>query len=214
MLEQQQTLLEKMNPYGMRVSFPRHNLIYSPDDAAQFFFFVFSGQVSLYLLSRSGRVLTLQIVGPGHPFGHSVLAGSETYDTFAEALTPVQVLELSRQTLLDLIATQPPSTTMLVDALEHYTLAVSRRLDELAFKSVPARLASVLLDMADTSTSDGQPLRIPHRTHQQLAEMINAYRETVTKVIKQFRSDRLLDFDRKGITLLNTSRLRELATRG
>jgi hypothetical protein len=41
--------------------------------------------------------------------------------------------------------------------------------------------------------------------------MTNAYRETVTKVIKKFRTDRLVDIDRSGITLLNTSRLRELA---
>ncbi|NCC37472.1 MAG: helix-turn-helix domain-containing protein, partial [Chloroflexia bacterium] len=47
--------------------------------------------------------------------------------------------------------------------------------------------------------------------HQQLAEMINAYRETVTKVINQFRDAHLLDIDRSGITLLNLSRLRELS---
>jgi CRP-like cAMP-binding protein len=52
---------------------------------------------------------------------------------------------------------------------------------------------------------------VPRRTHQQLAEMINAYRETVTKVINQFRDARLLDIDRSGITLLNPSRLRELS---
>jgi CRP-like cAMP-binding protein len=53
--------------------------------------------------------------------------------------------------------------------------------------------------------------RLPRRTHRQLAEMINAYRETVTKVINQFRDARLLDIDHSGITLLNPSRLRELS---
>ncbi len=54
-------------------------------------------------------------------------------------------------------------------------------------------------------------MRLPRHTHQQLAEMINAYRETVTKVINQFRAARLLDMDRSGITLLNLSRLREIS---
>jgi len=100
----------------------------------------------------------------------------------------------------------------LIDQLGQHRLAVSRRIDEVAFKSVPARLASVLLEMSETQPSAGPPQqRVPRRTHQQLAEMINAYRETVTKVINQFRDARLLDVDRSGITLLNPSRLRELS---
>jgi CRP-like cAMP-binding protein len=90
-------------------------------------------------------------------------------------------------------------------------LRVSRRLDEVAFKSVSARLASLLLDMADAASEGQLQLRLPRRTHQQLADMINSYRETVTKVINQFRAANLLDIDQTGITLLNLSRLRELA---
>ena len=41
--------------------------------------------------------------------------------------------------------------------------------------------------------------------------MINAYRETVTKVLNQFRDARLLEIDRTTITLVNLARLRELA---
>ncbi|MEO7909836.1 MAG: helix-turn-helix domain-containing protein, partial [Roseiflexaceae bacterium] len=75
---------------------------------------------------------------------------------------------------------------------------------------VPARLASLLLDMA--KSHDGpQSSRLPRRSHRQLAEMINAYRETVTKVINQFRAARLLEIDRSFITLVNPRGLEELA---
>ena len=99
-----------------------------------------------------------------------------------------------------------------LELLGQHRLTVSRRIDEVAFKSVPARLASVLLEMSADQPAGTQPeQRVPRRTHQQLAEMINAYRETVTKVINQFRDARLLDIDHSGITLLNPSRLRELS---
>jgi DNA-binding transcriptional regulator YhcF (GntR family) len=52
---------------------------------------------------------------------------------------------------------------------------------------------------------------VPRHSHRQLAEMINAYRETVTKVINQFRDARLLEIDRSSITLVNVRRLEELA---
>jgi CRP-like cAMP-binding protein len=66
--------------------------------------------------------------------------------------------------------------------------------------------------MAGASLSNGlQPARLPRRSHRQLAEMVNAYRETVTKIINQFRAARLLEIDQASITLLNRSRLEELA---
>jgi CRP-like cAMP-binding protein len=203
-------LWEQLRVHGADKFFARNTLIYTPDEFAESLYLLQSGQVNLYMISTGGRILTLQVLEQNHLFGHSVLAGNPTYDTFAETITPVRATVISREGVLRALHDNPALGLVLVEIVEQYLLAASRRLDELAFKSVPARLASVLLDMAD-ATASGQTPRLPRRTHQQLADMTNAYRATVTKVIKQFRSDRLLDIDRSGITLLNTSRLRELA---
>lgn len=206
----EQKLWELIEPYGSVQSFQRHNMIYNPNQPAQALYFLQSGQVSLQLLSSSGRVLTLRVIDAGEIFGHSMLMGSPTYDSFAEVTRPANILMLSQNAVQQALADLPALGLMLLETVGKYRLAISRRLDEVAFKSVPARLASLLLDMAE-GVSEGQPLRLPRRTHQQLAEMINAYRETVTKVINQFRAAQLLDIDRSGITLLNLSGLRELA---
>ncbi|NJP04696.1 MAG: Crp/Fnr family transcriptional regulator [Chloroflexaceae bacterium] len=196
--------------YGVERVFHHDCLIYTPNQSADTLYLLQSGQVSLYLLSSGGRVLTLQVVDAGQLFGHSVLAQSQMYDTFAEAVKAVQVVAVNREAMIAALEDRPQMALTLIETLGQYRLRVSRRLDEVAFKSVPARLASLLLDMA-ASYADGQPSRLPHRTHQQLADMINAYRETVTKVINQFRAAHILDIDRSGITLLNLNRLRELA---
>jgi CRP-like cAMP-binding protein len=144
-------------------------------------------------------------------FGYCTLTGDEGYNTFAEVIRPVQAVALPRERVLHAMHEHPPVGMLLLEALGRYRMRVSRRLDEVAFKSVSARLASLLLDMADVASEGQLQLRLPRRTHQQLAEMINAYRETVTKVINQFRAANLLDIDQTGITLLNLTRLRELA---
>ncbi len=207
---QQRLLWERLEPHGVLHTFRRHAIIYTPSHAAQTFYLLRSGQVSLQMLSAGGRVLTLKVIEPGQVFGHSVLARSPNYDTFAEALKSVRALAVPYSAVAQALHAHPDLSLTLIEMLGEHRLTVSRRLDEVAFKSVPARLASLLLDMADPS-SDAQQSRVPRRTHQQLAEMINAYRETVTKVINQFRAAHLLDIDRSGITLLNLSRLRELA---
>lgn len=207
---QQHMLWKQLEPYSTSLSFQRYSFIYTPGQPAQSLYLLVSGQVGLQMLSSSGRVLTLQVVEPGQMFGHSMLANSPSYDTYAEAIKTVHTLAIPRAGVLQALAEHPPLGIAFIEILGRYRLTVSRRLDEVAFKSVPARLASLLLDMADTYTGETQS-RLPRRTHQQLADMINAYRETVTKVINQFRAARLLDMDRSGITLLNMARLRELA---
>ena len=203
---------ERLESLGASHAFRRHSLIYTPNQPAHTLYMLRAGQVSLQLTSAGGRALVIQVVEPGHIFGHSVLASDATYDTFAESLKPVRAVAVPRDGVFAALRERPALASALVDTLGQHQHNVSRRLDEVAFKSVPARLASVLLDMAESSSESTPALsRVPRRTHQQLGEMINAYRETVTKVINQFREARLLDIDRSGITLLNLNRLRELA---
>ncbi|NWF79126.1 MAG: Crp/Fnr family transcriptional regulator [Chloroflexi bacterium] len=208
----QQRLWSVLEPLGSPQAFRRHSAIYTPGQPAQALFLLQMGQVGLQMLSSEGRVLTVKVVEPGQIFGHSALDGGERYDTYAEALQPARVVAVPRAAVLQAVQREPGLGTALIELLGQHRLTVSRRLDEVAFKSVPARLASVLLEMSQDQASGPKPQqRVPRRTHQQLAEMINAYRETVTKVINQFRDARLLDVDRSGITLLNPSRLRELS---
>jgi CRP/FNR family cyclic AMP-dependent transcriptional regulator len=184
--------------------------LYTPAQPAADMLLLRGGQVALYLLSSEARTLTLRIIEAGHLFGHVSVADGGDYDTFAEALTPVRFSRIPREAALQQIEQEPQLGLDLLEDLGRHRLALSRRLDEVAFKSVPARLASVLLDLAQPQGND-PTIQLPRRSHRQLAEMINAYRETVTKVINQFRSARLLEIDRSTITLLNRPGLEELA---
>jgi CRP/FNR family transcriptional regulator, cyclic AMP receptor protein len=189
---------------------PRGAVIYAADQPARELLLLRSGQVALYLLSPESRPLTLRVLESGQIFGHVAVGDGGSYDTFAEALTAVRFSRIPRDEALQLIERDTALALPLLEDMGRHRLAISRRLDEVAFKSVPARLASLLLDMAQPE--GGSPTaRLPRRSHRQLAEMINAYRETVTKVIKQFRAARLLEIDRSTITLLNRPGLEELA---
>jgi len=149
------------------------------------------------------------MVEPGQIFAHVALS-DETYDAYAEALSDVRVQRIEREAIHSAIAENPALGLSLLEELGRYRKVVSERLDEVAFKSVPARLASLLLDMAQRHGGP-QAASVPRHSHRQLAEMINAYRETVTKVINQFRAARLLEIDTSTITLLNLRGLEELA---
>lgn len=192
------------------VGYPRGHFIYSPDRPAEELHLLTAGQVALHLMSDESRALTLRVIEPGQLFGQIALGGDGAYDTFAEALTPVSAYAIPRDEALAQIERDPALGLALLEDLSRHHQAISHVFDEVAFKSVPARLATLLLDMAQSQGS-AQPSRLPRRSHRQFAERINAYRETVTKVINQFRAARLLEIDRSFITLLNPRGLEELA---
>ncbi|MEN9934727.1 MAG: hypothetical protein RLZZ387_1306 [Chloroflexota bacterium] len=188
----------------------RGSVIYSPDQPADHVFLVASGQVGLYLRSPEGRPLTVRLVEAGSLLGHVAVADGGNYDTYAEATTQAQLYRVEAETVPALVEREPTLGLALLADLGRYRAAVSERIDEVSFKSVPARLASLLLDMA--RRHDGpHAAQVPRHSHRQLAEMINAYRETVTKVLNQFRDARLLEIERHTIQLLNLRRLEELA---
>ncbi len=169
------------------VGYPRGSIIYTPQQPAGELMLLSSGQ-----------------------FGQIALAEAGPYDTFAEALAPVTAYRIPRGDALSLIERDPALGLALLEDLARHRQAVSHLFDEVAFKSVPARLATLLLDMAQSDGS-AEPSRLPHRSHRQLGERINAYRETVTRVINRFRAARLLEIDRSFITLINPRGLEELA---
>ncbi len=75
-----------------------------------------------------------------------------------------------------------------------------------AFKSVPARLAGALLRLVETSPN--QPL---HVSHQELADMIAAHRETVTLALDELQTRGLVKLGRRSIEVLDQGALEKLA---
>jgi CRP-like cAMP-binding protein len=78
------------------------------------------------------------------------------------------------------------------------------KLEDLAFKSIPVRLAALLQDLAGESNSGDT---IEGYTHQDLAEMLGTYRETATQTLNEFKSHGWVEIGRKRIRIVDPSAL-------
>jgi CRP-like cAMP-binding protein len=200
---------------AQRRSFSRKDMLARVGDPANALYLLEQGRVRLFSRSPQGRNLTLSIVEPGDIFGEHVLFPNQNWVSDAQALSDGALYAIPRHKLEPLLEQNPSLVLQIMENLGQRLQAVERRLGDLVFKSVPERLAALLLDLVGPKARQSDsPTRVPNRyTHLQLAEMINTHRETVTKVFNRFRDDRLLDFDRRGIVLLDMERLREMALR-
>jgi CRP-like cAMP-binding protein len=191
--------------------YPAGHLFYAPDDEGDQIYFLRRGRLRIYKLSLEGRALTLLILEPIAVFGEMALAEEWRHDSFAEAMTDCEVGQLSRPDLRRILADYPPVAMRLMTVMTTRLRAMERKLADIAFKSVPQRLATVLLSLAAPQPSgDSSPPVVVRYTHQQLAEMIGSYRETVTKTIGEFREAGLIRVDGEVIALIDQARLRAL----
>jgi len=182
-------------------------IFYMPEDTSEVLFLLKEGQVQLYRISPDGKKLVIGTVGPGAIFGEMALIGQGMHNTFAEATEDCVLLVMSRQDVERLLVTKPKVALRIFEELGSRLKDTEARLEEIAFKGIPARLASFLLQTADEQGTD----TVTGLTHQDLGEQIGTYRETTTQTLNTFKADGLIDIGRKRITILDRPGLERIA---
>ncbi|MEZ4618901.1 MAG: Crp/Fnr family transcriptional regulator [Caldilineaceae bacterium] len=164
------------------------------------------GRVQLYRISPEGKKLVITTLGPHTLFGEMALLGTKLHNTFAEAIEDCLICVMSRTDLERLILGKPQVALRILDVTGK-RLRSEERLENMAFKGIPARLASLLLRLSEEQNSD----TINGLTHQDLAESVGTYRETATQVLNDLKSEGYIDIGRKRIELLDRDGLEAVA---
>jgi len=186
---------------------PKGRVFYQPEEMGEVLFIIKKGQVQLYRISPEGKKLVISTLGPGTLFGEMALLGQQMHNTFAEAVEDCQICVMSRTDLERLILNKPQVALRVLEVTGKRLREAETRLEDLAFKGIPARLASLLLRLSEergTRTITGL-------THQNLAETVGTYRETATLVLNDLKAQGLIDIGRKRITILDPERLQAVA---
>ena len=185
----------------------RGRIFYMPEDTSEVLFLLKEGRVQLYRISPDGKKLVIGTIGPGAIFGEMALIGQGMHNTFAEATEECVLLVMSREDVEHLLVTKPKVALRIFEELGSRLKETESRLEEIAFKGIPARLASFLLQLADEQGDD----TITGMTHQDLGEQIGTYRETTTQTLNIFKADGLIDIGRKRIIILDREGLERVA---
>ena len=202
--DRDRTELERMTTL---TNVPRGRVFYQPEDVSEVLFLVKQGQVQLYRISPEGKKLVIATLGTGAIFGEMALLGQQMHNAFAEAIEDSVILVMSRADLERLILNKPILGLRMLEITGRRLSDAESRLEDMAFKGIPARLASLLLRLAAERDTD----EITGLTHQDLAETIGTYRETATQVLNDMKMAGIIEIGRKRITILDRARLLELA---
>ncbi len=179
-------------------------VIYRQDDRAQGLFLLKTGRVRLSRITAGGKKLDLAILEPGTFFGEMPLLGERMRNTYAEAAEDCLLCVMSQHDIERLVLTKPEVGLRMIAVLSRRLAESEARLEDLAYRSVSARLASVLLRLGQGGNL------VEGITHEELGDMVGAYRETVTKTLNEFQSAGYVKLGRRRVQVLDPAGLSTL----
>lgn len=189
-------------------------IFYEPQKYSQeILFLIKQGRVRLFHLSADGKTFTTAMLEAGTFFGEMLLVGQRLDGNYAEAATSCLICPISLQNVVDYFLTDRRIAFRIMETLGRRLFDAEQRLADFAFKQIPARLASLLLQTAAKNQAASNAARAPllpvvALTHEELAQMLGAHRETVTRVLNEMRQANIIELRRGQITLLDLEKLK------
>ena len=185
---------------------PASTVLFIEEQAPDSILYLLTGQVKLSMNSCAGRRQILGIANPGETLGLASALSGSPYDITAETLSPCRIAKINRENFIEFLARNPSAYKNLarelcLDCARACELV--RRLGLAA--TAPAKLARLLLEWCAVGNTTARGTRLLcSLTHGEIGECIGVSRETVTRILSDFKCQELLES--RGSTLIISDR--------
>lgn len=176
-------------------------------------FVLCNGRVKLSTSSIDGKTLIVRIADPGEVLGLPATITGKPYELTADAVEPVQANFISRTDFLNFLRDHGEAALRVAQQLgETYHAAIAEMRSIGLAHSAGEKLARFLLDWcASHGNGKGETSAKLTLTHEEIAQMIGASRETVTRLFTDFKKKQLLQVKGSTLILSNKEALEHLA---
>lgn len=189
-------------------SYPRGSVILFENDPGDSLFVVRSGRVKVVLIGEDGREVILGVLGVGEYFGEMALIDASPRSAHVIAMDDAALIVLRREDFRRRVESNPSVAWSLLSELSRRLRRADEKIGGLVLLDVPGRIARLLLDMADEAGANTIEKSL---THQTIAQMIGASRETVSRAMKDFQDAGWISVERRRISLSNRDALEHRA---
>lgn len=193
--------------------YPAGTVLYQENEPARGLFVVCTGSVKLSISSGSGKTLITRMVPAGEVLGLSSVLSGKPYRSTAETATPSQLKFVKRDDFLRFSEEHRDVSFNIARQLIEECESDANQIRALGLaNSASERLANLLLAWCEEA---GQPsasgMRFPvMMTHEEISQLIGTSRETVTRLLKNFREKKILTVRRSSMTLHKRNELEDL----
>jgi CRP/FNR family cyclic AMP-dependent transcriptional regulator len=184
---------------GVMKSFPKHVIVINEGDRSDFLYVIKAGQVKVYVSDERGKEVILNIQGPGEYFGELALMDDIPRTASVMTLEPARMVFVSRTDFESCLVDCPALALKLLRSLTRRVCALTDVVKNLALNDVYGRVARTLLKLA--KERDGVLVVEQRLTHQDIADMVGASREMVSRIMKDLTTGGYIQSQDKIITI-------------
>jgi CRP/FNR family transcriptional regulator, cyclic AMP receptor protein len=184
--------------------YPKGSVILFEDDPGDSLYIVREGRVKVVLVGEDGREVILGVLGVGEHFGELSLIDDQPRSAHVIAMEDSKLLVLRRDDFRRRVEATPAVAWALLSELSRRLRRADGKIGGLVLLDVPGRIARLLLDFAEES--GGGTIEKP-LTHQTIAQMIGASRETVSRAMREFQDAGWIGVERRRISVTDRAAL-------
>ncbi len=199
---QPQTFFHTSGTARKVAEFEKDAQIYNQGDAAHSVMYIQKGNVKFSVVSATGKVAVVALLGPSDFFGEGCMAGQSVRMGTATAITPTSILAIDKNELLGMIRTQDKLSDSFVAFILNHKNRVEEALIDQLFNSSEKRLARALLALGRYGKVQHQlDDELPTISQETLSEIIGTTRSRVNFFMNKFRKLGFIEYHNRKIKI-------------
>lgn len=182
----------------------KNQVLFVEGQPSRSLYFILRGRVKVYRLSSDGREQILHVLGDGEPIAVVPFFDGDGYPANAELMEDSEVAFIRYEDFTRIGRAHPEILLSMLQVLARRVRQTQEEVTELSLKSVTARLAGRLMDLAErygTQVENGIEINL-QLSRQEMGSLIGASRETTTRLLHQFKREGVLEIDGSQIVIL------------
>lgn len=201
-------LFSELNPsdtdiltsHGTTRTYPANSILINEGDETDSLYVLLEGEVKVYASDENGKEVILNILGPGEYFGELALVDNEPRSASVKTMQTTKVMVIAKHDFKKVLADYPDIAFNMIQSLARQVRDLTNNVKSLALMDVYGRVAHTLLDMA-SEMEDGRMVIEQKLTHQDIADMVGASREMVSRILKDLVNGGYISIKSKIVTI-------------
>jgi CRP/FNR family cyclic AMP-dependent transcriptional regulator len=191
-------------------SYPRSAFILRAGEETDALYIVLSGRVKILIPDEDGHEVILSIMGPNEFFGEMGLLDDLPRSASVETLESCEMLRMSKAGFLSCLRDNQELAMLIIRNLVRRLREADRKIESLALIDVYGRVARLIIDMAENV--DGKWVVAQAPAKQEIARMIGASREMVSRVVKELQRKGLIRTEKRRIYVMDRQSMAKRAS--
>jgi CRP/FNR family cyclic AMP-dependent transcriptional regulator len=200
--------IEQLSRVVIRRTLPKGRTVFVAGETTQSLYLILTGRTKVQMSDSEGKEVILAVLGPGEFFGEMGLIDDQPRSATIVTIESCDFLTINKDDFRACLAGNAEMAMMIMRGLVKRLREADRKIESLALLDVYGRVARVLLEFSELE--DGVRVLRDKLPRQDVAKMIGASREMVSRVMKGLELDGFLVAQSDGSFILHESRYAHL----